>query len=308
MFKKVYWLVFVSVVLLLGVQFVAVDVDDEAQGISLLRDQGSFGNWRWVVDYQAFQFVGMPAYSGMGVKIGVVDFGDEHGFAVRDMVQYALPYASVTLYDIWETVAQHRCLEKPTSALMAACAHRAIYEKILEAVMDGNLYINMSFGFLEPIRSDVQRYLREKGCSKFPYGMFYEEVAELIASHKEVQFVASAGNLNVTGRVGFPSCLDDVWTSIALARQAVYDLESLEIASYSNVIKEGFASPVGGVVIDAYEREYAGTSFSAPVLTALVATICQRQDAVATTAPVHVVYKDLKIPVPRIERGSALCI
>lgn len=240
------------------------------------------GGYTWQLDPQAYEFVGLPAL-GVRMRIAVVDFADEHGFLIRDIIRYALPDAQIMLYDIWHEVYDRQCEEMGDRILVLACAQNAIADLLHQAVQDGAEAVNISLGFFDvDSRGQARRYLEKKGCEqrlKESYDkMSFAKVARIIATSPHVLFVAAAGNLGLSDALGFPSCLSAVVSSVALERRDRYEVP-FQLASYSNATPEAWATPIGGVVIDAAGAYYVGTSFSSPVLLTLAAaaqTFCHQ--------------------------------
>lgn len=268
--------------------------------------------WTWQLESQAFDFIGPLTGTPY---IALVDWQDAHGALVTAIVQRALPKASVQLFDIYGHYKRLNCerlTEFGLTLALVSCAQRAVHDALAEAGESKPQVISLSLGFLS---SGFARYLGERDCSRFPHGLWFYEVAELVArlQAEGVQVVASAGNSGASGILGFPACLRGVWPAAALERAERYEPEKLRVANYSNIAERIFILPIGGLLYDPWGENYAGTSFAAPMLAAIVGALvtkCPTATTLRTRLQVRekVWERVYKLYVPRAEDvEEALC-
>jgi subtilisin family serine protease len=172
------------------------------------------------------------------------------------------------------------CPTDPMSAYVN-CAQNAIADLVeVAANQKGPTIVNMSLGLYYFSRSSYNRLLEEKGCDNSPK-INLESLKRIARAVRDAPpdkiFVASAGNSGMSGALGFPACLERVYSVAAIKREKQYDPQGLRLASYSNYSLRGrsYAEPIGGVMksteFSGYEIE--GTSFSSPLLAAIFANM-----------------------------------
>ncbi|MEM4185586.1 MAG: S8 family serine peptidase [Nitrososphaerota archaeon] len=258
------------------------------------------GQWDYVLDDGAYEFLGFPVELPRPVHVSLID-GGIHGALVRAIIQRSIPNAVITLIDIDDALTECERFENPY--LRTFCGHSVITGAMQQAVQSGAEVVNLSLGFLTP--NGIAPFLAPMMCQEFPSSVFYT-AAKVIEEASYVMWVAAAGNGYATGKVAFPACYGKVFAAGALQRLSTYSEQTLSLAGYSNIAEGVFAIPIGGVLIDPYGITYEGTSFSTPLLTALVAVGvsygCSQQAIYKALASAHIIInaRGVLAPVSRV--------
>jgi hypothetical protein len=232
------------------------------------------------LDEQAYTFVGIPfAPDTSSITIAIIDgWDDGHGQTVEAIVRKGAASANILRMDFVFQSAS--CPTDPFGAYVN-CVQNVIADLVeVAAAQRGPTIVNISLGLYYLSRSAYNRLLEEKGCDNSPK-LNLESLKRIARAVRDAQpdkiFVASAGNYGTSGAVGFPACLERVYSASALRREKEYDPQDLRLASYSNYSLKGrsYALPIGGVMkstaFPGYELE--GTSFSSPLLAAILANM-----------------------------------
>jgi hypothetical protein len=223
---------------------------------------------RFAINEQALAFLGFPIMLKNSIKIAVVDFfsiESPHGMYVQNIIEKAVPNVKVRGYDVQGLVERDCGLPQESLDSTILCLHRSILTITRLALTDGAEIINFSFAFSD---GSIKEWWGPKPCNIYdwPRSLLYREMAELIEGSRRSLFVAATGNDGLVGKIGFPACLPTVFASAALEKS-----DFSKIATYSNRTKGTYLSPPGGMVLEDSGKERLGTSFSAPMLTALAA-------------------------------------
>jgi subtilisin family serine protease len=230
------------------------------------------------LDEQAYTLVGLPFSSDTSnVTVVIIDgWDDGHGQTVEAIIRRGAQNAN-----IWRMDFVFQSASCPTDPLGAYinCVQNVIADLVeAAAAQRGLTIVNMSLGLYYSNRGYYYRLLEEKGCD-YSKNLNLESLKRIAKAIREAQpdkiFVAAAGNYGTSRAVGFPACLERVYSTSALKREAKYDPQNLRLAPYSNysLIGRSYAQPIGGVMLGMGGWELEGTSFAAPLLTALLANI-----------------------------------
>jgi hypothetical protein len=230
------------------------------------------------LDEQAYTFVGIPfAPDTSNVTIAIIDgWDDGHGKTVEAIIRRGAQNANVVRMDF--VFPSFLCPTDPFSAYVI-CAQDIIADLVERAANnDGLTVVNMSLGLYYVSRNTYSRLIEEKGCdnsSKINLDSLKRIRDAINRSQSDKIWVAAAGNYGVSNGVGFPACLDRVYSAASLKREYRYDPEDLKLASYSNYSLRGrsYAEPIGGVMKGDEGMEFEGTSFATPLLSAILANI-----------------------------------
>jgi hypothetical protein len=277
---------------------------------TLILSQSQSSGLKFEIDWAALAFLGFPIMLENVITIAVVDFYDinvSHGNYVQNIIEAALPNAIVKGYDV-QKIFRSRCFSPESGVqehLLIACLNRSVVSTTQRALLEKPKpdIINFSLGFGKDVGEwPMERPCRANNWSHYPE---FDEMATLLTRHStETAIIAAAGNAGTDGKVIFPACLD-----ITIASGALKETDYSKAAEYSNRAAGIFFSPPGGVIIDNSKNRY-GTSFSAPLLTALMAVYidmyrsgrCQTADPrmVFSNAKHRIMINSISYPVPTI--------
>jgi hypothetical protein len=230
------------------------------------------------LDEQAYTFVGLPFTTDTSnVTIIIIDgWDDGHGQTVEAIIRRGAQNANVVRMDF--VFPSFLCPTDPFSAYVI-CAQDIIADLVERAAnSDGLTIVNMSLGLYYVSRNTYSRLIEKKGCdnsSKINLDSLKRIRDAIVGSQTNILWVAAAGNYGVSNGVGFPACLDRVYSVASLKREYRYDPQDLKLASYSNYSLRGrsYAEPIGGVMRGDEGIEFEGTSFATPLLSAILANI-----------------------------------
>jgi subtilisin family serine protease len=230
------------------------------------------------LDEQAYIFVGIPFVTDTSnATIAIIDgWDDGHGQTVEAIVRRGAQNANILRLDFVEKSSS--CPPEPL-VVYVNCVQNVIADLVEAAAsQDGMTIVNMSIGLYYLHRGSPNRIFEEKGCEqsdKLNLESLKRIAKTIREAPKDKIFVAAAGNYGLSGRVGFPACLERVYSAASLMREKQYDPQNLRIAFYSNysIIGRSYAEPIGGVMVDWGGYKHEGTSFAAPLLSALLANM-----------------------------------
>jgi subtilisin family serine protease len=230
------------------------------------------------LDEQAYTLVGLPFSSDTSnVTVVIIDgWDDGHGQTVEAIIRHGAQGANTVRMDF--VYPSLLCPIDPFAAYVL-CTQNIIADFVEMAARNSGLTIvNMSLGLYYSAGRDFRRLIEEKGCdnsSKINLDSLRRMAEAINNSPPDKIWVAAAGNYGISGGIGFPACLNRVYSAAALKRERQYDPQALKLASYSNysLRERSYAQPIGGVMKGPGSLEFEGTSFAAPLMTALLANI-----------------------------------